>query len=241
MQAPKIKKVGIMQPYFFPYLGYFSLIKHTDTFILLDTVQYMRHGWIERNRILKQGDGWLYVKVPLIKDSRESLIKDIKLDKNQPWATKVKAQMQVYRKTAPYYSSVAPLIEEVLAREYEGITELNKASMGIVCDYLGIENDIRVFSEMDVNIVDPNAPDEWALNICIAMDIKEYWNPPGGRSFFDKSKYDKAGVKIRFHEIEPYIYNQGNREFEPGLSAIDTLMFNSINDINGMLDKYELT
>ena len=72
-------KLAIMQPYFFPYLGYLSLIKNTDRFILFDTVQFIRHGWIERNRVLKQGDGWQYISIPLEKHEQTTLIKDIKI------------------------------------------------------------------------------------------------------------------------------------------------------------------
>lgn len=78
-------KAAIMQPYFFPYLGYYSLIKHSDKWILFDVVQFIRHGWIERNRILKPGEGWQYVKVPLEKHNRSTLIKDIKIKNQEPW------------------------------------------------------------------------------------------------------------------------------------------------------------
>ena len=96
-------KLGIMQPYFFPYIGYFSLIKHTDDFILLDTVQFIRHGWIERNRILKPSDGWQYIMVPLKKHSRETLIKNIEINNEQQWKEKILAQLQHYKKQAPYF------------------------------------------------------------------------------------------------------------------------------------------
>ena len=103
------KKIGIIQPYFFPYLGYISLLKHTDRFILLDTVQYIQRGWIERNRILKQGDGWLYIQVPVKKpNGRASLIKECVLDNSLPWKDKMFSQMAIYKKIAPYYNR--PLI-----------------------------------------------------------------------------------------------------------------------------------
>lgn len=92
-------KLGIMQPYFFPYLGYFSLIKHTDRFILFDTVQFIRHGWIERNRILKPNEGWQYIQVPLIKDKgRDTVIKDVKIRNTENWQQKIIAQLQHYKK-----------------------------------------------------------------------------------------------------------------------------------------------
>ena len=88
-----MKKIGIMQPYFFPYLGYISLIKHTDEFMLFDPVQFIRHGWIERNRILKPGEGWQYIQVPLQKHSLTTDIKDIKIDNTQNWRVKLLSQL----------------------------------------------------------------------------------------------------------------------------------------------------
>ena len=97
-------KLGIMQPYFLPYIGYFSIIKHTDEFILFDSVQFIRHGWIERNRILKQSGGWQYIQVPIIKNNgRETLIKDIRINNTDNWKTKILAQIQHYKKKSYKY------------------------------------------------------------------------------------------------------------------------------------------
>ena len=89
-------KLGIMQPYFFPYVGYYSLIKNTDKFILFDTVQFIRHGWIERNRILKPNEGWQYIQVPLLKHNRDIFIKDLGIKNTELWREKLKAQLQNY-------------------------------------------------------------------------------------------------------------------------------------------------
>ena len=91
-------KIGIMQPYFFPYLGYISLIKHTDEFLLFDPVQFIRHGWIERNRILKPGAGWQYISVPLKKHEQTALIQDVQIDNSQNWREKILAQLGHYKK-----------------------------------------------------------------------------------------------------------------------------------------------
>lgn len=121
-------KVGIMQPYFVPYIGYFSLIKHSDLFILFDPVQFIRHGWIERNRVLKQNDGWLYIQVPLIKNnSRETLIKDCLIDNTKDWKSKIKSQLQPYKKIAPNYFKVLKIINSVFDKDYHTIVDLNKS------------------------------------------------------------------------------------------------------------------
>lgn len=234
-------KLAIMQPYFLPYLGYFSLIKHTDEFILFDTVQFIRHGWIERNRILKPSDGWQYIMVPLKKYSRETIIKDIEINNDQQWKEKILAQLQHYKKQAPYFSNVIDILNEIFSKEYATIVDLNLASLKTVCNYLGINTPIQVFSLMNIDIEPANAPDEWALNICKALgNVDEYWNPPGGQSFFDRKKYENAGINLKFHSAILTDYDQKRNVFEPGLSILDVMMFNSIEEINKMLDNYEL-
>jgi len=234
-------KLAIMQPYFLPYLGYFSLIKHTDEFILFDTVQFIRHGWIERNRILKPSNGWQYIMVPLKKHSRETLIKDIEINNDQQWKEKILAQLQHYKKQAPYFSNVIDILNEIFSKEYATIVDLNLASLKTVCNYLGINTPIQVFSLMNIDIEPANAPDEWALNICKALgNVDEYWNPPGGQSFFNKKKYENADINLKFHSAILTDYDQKRNVFEPGLSIIDVMMFNSVEEINKMLDNYEL-
>ena len=182
-------KVAIMQPYFFPYIGYFSLIKHTDKFILLDTVQYIYHGWIERNRILKPNNGWQYVKVPLLAHSRSTRIHEIQIQTESNWRRRIVAQLQHYKKFAPYYRDVIHLCECLIDSE-SSIVSLNLMAMRAVLEYLNIEKQIEVFSQMGLSIVTPTFPDEWALNICKAHgNVDEYWNPLGGKAFFDRSKY----------------------------------------------------
>ncbi len=231
-----------MQPYFFPYIGYFSLIKHTDQFILLDTVQFIRHGWIERNRILKQDENWNYIKVPLIKkDGRETLIKDCFIDNSQNWKQKILSQLQPYKKIAPNYFQVIKLLNRIFDEEYKDIVSLNKTSLQILCDFIGLNRQIQVFSEMNIEIEQPTAPDEWALNICKAIeDVKEYWNPQGGISFFDKTKYTSKGIDLKFLQLELLPYNQKRAKFETGLSIIDVMMFNSVGEMHKMLDNYKL-
>jgi len=235
-------KLGIMQPYFFPYLGYYSLIKHTDQFILFDTPQYIRHGWINRNKILKNPEGFVYITVPLQKHSRNTRIKDMMIKNSVDWKTKICAQLSIYSNKAPYYSSVISVIEKIFSKEYENITILNKNTISEVCQYLGIDADIKIFSEMDLHIEPPNAPDEWALNICKSLpEVNEYWNPPGGITFFNREKYANNNLDLKFHQIRLKKYAQVNvNHFESGLSIIDVMMHNSKKQIIDMLDDYTL-
>ncbi len=233
-------RLGIMQPYFFPYLGYISLIKHCDEFILFDTPQFIRHGWIERNRILKPGGGWQYISVPLLKHSQRTAIKEIEINNSTDWKAKILAQMVHYKK-APYYDAVMNMLQQVFEKEYTDIVSLNKEALEQVCAYLGIKTEIKVFSKMNLNIAEVNAADEWALNICKAIEgADEYWNPPGGMEFFDVSKYENAGIGIKFQKMNLREYRQGKNDFEAGLSIIDVMMYNSPESIHTMLDDFEL-
>lgn len=233
-------KLAIMQPYFFPYLGYISLIKHTDKFILFDNVQFIRHGWIERNRILKQNGGWQYIQIPLRKHSRETLIKDILINNEHNYGAKILAQLAHYKRKAPYYNKTIELLSTIFYNTYSDIVSLDFNILLKVCEFLDINADIEVFSAMELEIEKVNAPDEWALNICKAIgNVSEYWNPPGGITFFNRTKYQKENIEIKFHSIKLTEYDQKQSGFEDGLSIIDVMMYNSVDAINEMLDNYE--
>lgn len=234
-------KVAIMQPYFMPYIGYISLIKHSDVFILFDPVQFIRHGWIERNRILKQNEGWLYIQVPLLKSGRDTLIQDCLIDNSKDWKNKILSQLQIYKKKTPYYYKTVQLVNEIFEGEYDTITSLNKTCLEKVCTYLGFPKELPIFSQMGMEIETPNDPDEWALNICKKLegDI-HYINPIGGLEFFDTGKYTNNNIEISFQKMIPVHYDQQRQSFEYGLSIIDVMMYNSPEEINNMLDQFEL-
>ena len=234
-------RVAIMQPYFFPYIGYFALLKHAEKFILFDPVQFITHGWIERNRILKQNSGWSYIKVPLVSHSHETIIKDLRIKKDEPWREKIFAQLVHYKKKANYYYKTIDVIKRALEIDTDSITELNKHILDVVCAYLGFNPDIEIFSNMGMNIDKPNAPDEWALNICkkIEGDV-HYINPIGGLEFFERTKYQKSGIDISFMKMNIPKYSQNQETFEEGLSIIDIMMYNSVEQISVMLNDFTL-
>lgn len=232
-------KLSIMQPYFVPYLGYFSLIKHTDHMILLDSVKFIRHGWIERNRILKPDSDWQYIRVPLKKHSSDSLISVIEIDDTLKWKEKIFSQLLHYKKRAPFYNETIKLLENALDIDTNSIVKLNENILMVICEYLDLQVNLSVFSEMDMHIQKPNAADEWALNICTLIDgVTEYWNLEGGAKFFNPKKYTDAGIDIKFMKTNLRGYPQKRRNFEAGLSIIDVLMFNNAKEINMMLDDY---
>ena len=224
-----------------PYLGYFALIKHSDQWVVFDTPQFPRHGWIERNRILKPQDDWQYIKIPLIKFSRDTAIKDVVINQDVDYQRRIFAQIEHYKKKAPYYNNVIELMTAILAHDTDSIVELNIKALKIVCDYIGIPFHYTIFSDFKDNIPEIRHPDEWALEISKFLNASTYYNLPGGKEFFNFDKFKKADIDLRFFETRLKEYDQKRDTFKPALSIIDVMMFNSQNQINNMLDDYNLT
>lgn len=235
-----MKKLGIMQPYFFPYLGYFALIENAEQFIFFDTPQYILHGWVNRNRILNLRGEPAYMTVPIKKAARSTPIKDIEIDYSYDWKNKLWGMLTVYKKKAPYYSIVMELLQEILEKKYTLLSHLNITSTAEICKYLGITSGLQIFSEMHLQLPDIMESDEWALYITEAMGYQTYINPPGGISFFDRNKYILKGIKLEFLEVElkPYIQKIGH--FEKALSIIDVMMFCNAHEILDMLHNVNL-
>ena len=231
--------IGIMQPYFFPYIGYYALIKHSNHFVFFDTPQFIRHGWIDRNRILKPTDSWQYIKVPIVKHPRNTCINEISIQNEILWKNRIIRQVEHYKKKAIYYKNTIDLIKEVFNFEGNSIVDLNIKTVTTVMQYLNISFSFSVFSKLNLDISETNSPDEWALNISTKLNVTTYLNPVGGLSFFDKSKYQKAGINLKFLKTVLLPYDQKRTNFEPSLSIIDVLMFNSPESIRNMLEAVE--
>jgi hypothetical protein len=228
-------KVAIMQPYFFPYVGYFSLIKHTDKFILFDPVQFIRHGWIERNRILKPAESWQYVAIPLEKHSRHTLIKDVVIRNNEDWRGKILRQLDHYKK-APFFKPTMEVVEQGIRIQSNSIVKVNQNALYAVCKYLHIPFNCEVFSEMNLEIEEVTHAGEWALNISKALGAKVYINPVGGKELFDQAQFIAAGIAIKFMGNDVLPYSQHRGVYEPGLSIIDVMMFNDVENVNRLID-----
>lgn len=230
-----------MQPYFLPYIGYFQLISAVDKWIVFDIVQYKRHHWINRNRILHPKSGWQYIVVPLKNHSRETLIKDIDIANEQKWKDKIVAQLIHYKKKAPFYKETLAFLYECLNIDEVSLSKLNTIVLQKTCQRLGVNFDYIVFSETDLEIDDITQPDEWALKISEKLGAEEYINPYGGRDFFNPEKYREKGIKLKFLNPKNIQYDQKSNDFIPNLSMIDVLMWNSKEEITNMLYEFDLT
>ena len=229
-----------MQPYFFPYLGYYSLIKHTDKFIVLDCVQFIKRGWIARNRILKPNGGWLYVNVPLKNHSYSCKINEVRISNNENWKVKIFRHLEHYKKKAYYYNNVIELLHDSFNGNFDSITLLDTQILKNTCNYLGIKFNYNILSQMDFNIDVIRTSSDWPVKISKSLNAEEYYNPHGGISLYDKEDFAKAGIVLKFMKNSLIEYDQGTNTFESGLSIIDVMMFNSPEAIRQMLDQYEL-
>lgn len=233
-------KLAVMQPYFFPYLGYFDLINQVDTWIVFDIVQFIRHGWINRNRILHPKEGWQYVIVPVKNYSRDATIGDIEVASNDgKWQKRILGQLEHYKKTAPYYRDVINLVKEAIEPDEPSIARLNVRCLEAVCRVIGLPFEFSYMSEMDLELGEIREPDDWPVEISRALGASEYVNPPGGGSFFQPEKFTAANVKLNLRPLlTPLEYKPRGYEFVPHLSIIDLLMWNSPQQIKEHLEKH---
>lgn len=228
-----------MQPYFFPYVGYFQLIANTDQFIFFDIVQYNKRSWMNRNRILHPNklDDFSYISAPVAKHDKGSLIRDININNDGKWQNKILSQLDVYKKLkAPFYNEVKQVVEEVLSKECNTLLDLSIESTRAICDYIGIEFNYEIASKMNLDMGNVNQPGDWALEISKYKKASEYINPPGGHDIFDENKFLENNIKLSFLESSLSPYKQSWRKnFNSGLSILDVLMFNNKDELIKLL------
>jgi hypothetical protein len=222
-------------------LGYLQLIKQSDLFILFDDIQYIRHGWINRNRILKPVNNWQYIIAPLQKHEQKSPIKDIQVVMGDAWKTKILRQLEHYKNIAPFYKKTMILVEECLNYEENSITYLNAFYLTQICNYINLPLNLKISSDENFNYNNVNNAGEWALRICEQLNGSTYLNPISGKELFDPQKFFQSKIQLNFLKSGDISYGQSrNKYIEPNLSIIDVLMFNSPEQIQFLLNQYKI-
>lgn len=232
-------KVGIMQPYIFPYIGYWQLINAVDRFVILDDVNYITRGYINRNSILLNGKPYRFT-IPMKKASQNKLIMDMELNFSKKDKEKFLATIQNAYKKAKYYEVAMPLIEEIIYHSEDDLTRFIQFSIEKIMKYLGIQTEILVSSKIDKN--QKLKSEERIIEICKKLDADIYINPSGGRMLYSHSDFEKEGMKLFFLDVKgkSIIYSQGQTEFVSSLSIIDIMMHNDVQKIQRFLEEYEL-
>ena len=227
-------RLAIMQPYFMPYIGYFQLIAAVDKFVVFDDVNYIKGGWINRNKILNNGVGKLFT-IKLAKAKSNILINTIDiLDNFQDFKKTIR---QNYSK-APYFTNVYPIIEHVLGFETNNLALFNMNSLEIICKQLNIKTEFILSS----TLLKDNSlrGQEKILQICDLLKADNYINSIGGTDLYDTIAFGNKGIQLCFLKPSLVEYKQFNFQFVPWLSIIDILMFNSIDNVKKYLDDHSI-
>ncbi len=226
-----------MQPYLFPYIGYYQMIGAVDKFVVYDDVSFIKRGWINRNNILLNGERHLFT-VPRINGGFGSLICENVVDDAAHWRPKFLRTIEHAYKKAPQYSLVFPLIHEIVANGPIEIGKLATNSLTMVADYIGLKTEIKE-SSIDYNNRHLKGEDR-VLDICKLEGVDTYINSIGGIGLYSKERFKKEGIDLYFIKSLNVTYPQYDNEFVPSLSIIDVLMFNRQDEIAGLIEQYEL-
>lgn len=229
-------KLAIMQPYIFPYIGYFQLINAVDSFVLYDNIQFTKKGWINRNRILVN-DKDDYITFPLKKDSdfvnidQRTLAATFKEEKN-----KILRKLNECYKKAPEFKTVMPLLSEILNFEDNNLFRFIYNSITEICRFLEIDTEFIISSALPIDH-NLKAQDK-VIAICKALGATIYINPSGGTSLYSKETFNKNNIELKFIKTDDITYPQFDKEFVPWLSIIDVMMFNSKENIQQYLQTF---
>ena len=226
--------LGIMQPYFLPYLEHFRLIAACDRWVVFDTVKYSRHSWMNRNRIINREKGWTYLGVPVSKPAPDQSVSEV-LIAQDGWPVQLLDKLRLYEKHAPHYERTLGMLRGVLDQGHTRLVDLNVGLLQAVCRELGITTPIVRLSELQLGLPETLGPGEWALWISKALGAQEYRNPSGGRELFDPAQFENAGIHLSFHQHRPWQYRTRPFEFQSDLSVIDPFMWVDRELIRGQL------
>jgi hypothetical protein len=235
-------KLAIMQPYIFPYIGYFQLINSVDSFVLYDDVNYIKQGWINRNNILNNGNVFLFT-IPLSNSSSFSLTNEITINQRtiNSWIKSFDKNLsQTYNKSQSY-KNVKYIIDDffvLLQLPNVSISEVIKNTTILICNYLEINTQI-VQSSNRYNNSNLKSVDR-ILDCCASEKATTYINASGGQKLYSKQVFNEKGIELKFIQTNPIEYKQQNHTFVPNLSIIDVLMFNTKEEVQKMLNNYTL-
>lgn len=230
-------QLTIMQPYFFPYLGYWQMLNAADKFLIYDDVNYIKGGWINRNNLLSDGTRHLFT-LGLSGASPFKKINEIQINPSPENRNKVLGFIRNAYLKAPYFKTVFPLIEEIVSFPENDLTLYLKNQFHRIFDVLGIRTEIRLSSEVKKD--DTLKAQDRVLDICRRLEASEYINAIGGMALYSKEEFARDGITLKFIRMKEITYPQFKNDFVPNLSIIDVMMFNPPETVNKMLNEYEL-
>jgi hypothetical protein len=218
-------KVAVMQPYFFPYLGYYSLIQSVDCFVFYSDVQFSRQSWMCRNRILnrQQDSGWEYLHIPVQSAPLKTPFCEIRLAEKVHWKMHIKNQMMLAYGGAPHYGEVMRELEDILKTTTDGLASFNMESLRHLCHWLSIET--RMVESRELAYNRSLGREERLLDMVNLLGGSTYINAIGGQALYSKEVWHRKDVDLFFLQWEGTPYSQGDGAFVPNLSILDALMW----------------
>lgn len=232
-----MKRLAIMQPYFFPYIGYFQLIAAVDLFIVYDNIKYTKKGWISRNRMLQNGKDVMF-SLSLKSDSDYLDVCERELSADFNRGKLLNQFIGAYRR-APYFAQTFPLVEQIVRYEDMNLFRFLHHSIVKTCEHLGITTEIRISSDVAIDHELKNQ--DKVLALCEAVGASTYVNAIGGMELYSKEVFQEKGIDLKFIRSKSFEYAQFGAEFVPWLSIIDVMMFNPPDTIRTCITtNYEL-
>jgi 2-polyprenyl-3-methyl-5-hydroxy-6-metoxy-1,4-benzoquinol methylase len=233
-------KVAVMQTYFFPYLGYFSLIDSSDHFVFFDDVQFRKKSWMSRNRLLDISKSTpFYIRPEISKSDYQCNMMDVELSQNGNWQKKLLSQIEFY-KNFKDYNEIRDLLIDILDNT-KYLCDFNINSTIAISKYLGIKTKFSRFSEHNFQFSDlPLGKGDWGRETANAIGATHYINAPGGEEFIFSDKFEEMGMKLGFIQPNLKKYEQNSKEFVIGLSILDVLFCNGKEKTLEMVKDYNV-
>lgn len=223
--------IGILQPSYLPWLGYFEQIHQADIFVLYDDVQFEKGSWRNRNRIkTPNGPHWLTVPV-LTKGQEFPLINQVRVNNIQSWQKKHLRSLAQYYSKAPHYGQYAPALEELLARPWESLCELNIALTRHLAAALGIDTPFVLSSDLGV----PGSGAPRLVEILSQLGGTVFYEGAAGRDYIKEALFDERGIRLEYQDYQHPVYTQLHGEFVPYLSVVDLLFNHGPNSLSILL------
>ncbi|WAK00575.1 WbqC family protein [Methylobacter sp. YRD-M1] len=229
--------VTIMQPYLFPYIGYFQLLECSDIFVVGDDMQYIKGGWINRNRILvNQEPSWL--TLPVQGNSADLAINQRYYVESQTVRSKILRRIECAYRKAQYFKDIYPVIADIMNFGSNNVSEFNTNAIRRLANLLNIQCRILVSSELEKNNSLKCQDRVIETNRCVGAS--HYINPIGGMALYKERDFLKFGIELSFLRPDNVQYHQFAESFVPSLSIIDVLMFCSLDEVRRLLKQYQL-
>lgn len=230
--------LGMMQPYFYPYLGYWQLMNVVDEYIIYDDVNFIKGGWIHRNKIKINGADAI-MGIQIRKASQNKKINELELSMTDIDKDKLFNKVRTAYGKAPYAKEVLELFKDTLSCDKANLAEFLAYSNRKIAEYMGIKTPI--YSATELKLDHSSRGQQRIIDICHERGMSAYINAIGGKELYDKQTFEEAGIRLGFLRMDAdIVYPQGNGEFIPSLSILDVLMYNSKEEVKELLKRYTL-